>query len=144
MHGQHAGDKGKQSAFYPTDLQTRADINRWLLWEANQWFPACYVYLVENVVKPLLKAEPDPAVLEGNAPKYHLLAGILETRLAKQPWIAGQNVTIADISVAAPMHLHPYQQLPLAQYPNLSNWMSRVEALPCWKESDPRPLLGLQ
>jgi glutathione S-transferase len=141
---QYAADKGNKSAYYPTDLRTRADINRWLLWEANQWFPACYVYLVENLVKPLLKAQPDTAVLEANTPKFHLLAGILEERLGKQPWIAGRTVTIADIAIAAPMHLHPYQQLPLEQYANLRNWMSRVEDLPCWQASDPRPLLGLQ
>ncbi len=141
---QYAADKGNKAAYYPTDLRTRADINRWLLWESNQWFPACYVYLVENVVKPLLQAKPDAAVLEANAPKFHLLAGIVEERLAKQPWIAGQNVTIADIAIAAPMHLHPYQQLPLEGFPNLRTWMARVEALPCWRASDPRPLLGLQ
>src|SRR4249920_1595960 len=97
---QYAADKGNKSAYYPTDLRTRADINRWLLWEANQWFPACYVYLVENLVKPLLKAKLDAAVLEANAPKFHLLAGILEERLGKQPWIAGRTVTIADIAIA--------------------------------------------
>lgn len=141
---QYVADKGNKTDFYPTDLKTRADINRWLLWEANQWFPACYVYLVENLVKPMLQAKPDQATLDANAPKFHLLAAILEERLSKQPWMAGNSVTIADIAVAAPMHLHPYQQLPLEQYPNLRKWMERVEALPCWKASDPRPALGLQ
>ncbi|MEI7969749.1 MAG: glutathione S-transferase family protein [Betaproteobacteria bacterium] len=141
---QYAADKAGDTTRYPTDLRTRADINRWLLWEANQWFPACYVYLVENVVKPLLQAEPDQAVLDANAPKFHLLAGILEERLSKQPWIAGQDATIADIAVAAPMHLHEHQKLPLEGYPHLRNWLARLEALPCWVESDVRPLLGLQ
>ncbi|MEO8626985.1 MAG: glutathione S-transferase family protein [Betaproteobacteria bacterium] len=141
---QYAADLGKKASLYPTDLQKRADINRWLLWESNQWFPACYVYLVENVVKPLLQAKPDADVLAAGAPKFHLLAGILEERLAKQPWIAGDDITIADIALAAPMHLHPYQQLPLENYPKLRDWMTRIEALPCWKQSDPRPLLGLQ
>lgn len=141
---QYAADLGKKASMYPTDLQKRADINRWLLWESNQWFPACYVYLVENVVKPLLQAKPDADVLEASGPKFHLLAGILEERLAKQPWIAGDDITIADIALAAPMHLHPYQQLPLENYPKLRDWMTRIEELPCWKQSDPRALLGLQ
>ena len=43
------------------------------------------------------------------------------------------------IAVAAPMHLHAFQKLPLENYPNLQAWMSRVEALPCWQKSDPAP-----
>lgn len=62
------------------------------------------MYLGENLVKPLLKSEPDTAVLEANAPRFHLLAGILEERLGKQSWIVGRTVTIADIAIAAPMH----------------------------------------
>jgi glutathione S-transferase len=53
-------------------------------------------------------------------------------------------VTIADIAVAAPMHLHKYQKLPLVAHPHVRAWMERVEALPCWKKTDPVPLLGLQ
>ena len=95
----------------------RADIHRWHLWEAAHWFPSCYVYLVENVVKPLLKAEPDRAVTDKEAPNWHRLASILDERLADQRWLCGDRVTLADIAVAAPMHLHPYQKLPLERAP---------------------------
>ena len=60
---QYAADKLGRADAYPTDLKTRADINRWLLWECGHWFPSCYVYLVENCVKPLLGAETDPAAV---------------------------------------------------------------------------------
>ena len=82
-------------------------------------FPSCYTYLVEYVVKPLLKAEPDEAVIAKEAPNWHRLAGILDARLAKSDWLVGDDVTIADIAVAAPMHLHRQQRLPLADHPNL-------------------------
>ncbi|MEO8037953.1 MAG: glutathione S-transferase family protein [Betaproteobacteria bacterium] len=133
---QYAADKVGNSAAYPTDLRTRADINRWMLWESSSWFPSCYVYLVENCVKPLLNAQPDPAVLEAQSAQFHKLAGILDERLASSPWIAGANPTIADIALAAPLHLHPYQKLPLDDHPNLKRWMvERVEQLPCWDRS---------
>jgi glutathione S-transferase len=139
----YAADKDGPSAAYPQDVKIRADINRWHLWESSKWFSACYVYLVENVVKPILDAQPDAAVLEAHAPTFHGLAGILEARLAGRQWLSADDVTLADISVAAPMHLHSFQKLPLENYPNLRAWMGRVEALPCWKNTDPLPLLGL-
>ena len=133
---QYAADKLGRDSAYPRDLRTRADINRWLLWESSSWFPSCYVFLVENCVKPLLGAQPDPAVLDAQAAQFHKLAGILDARLAGQPWVAGDQPTIADIALAAPMHMHAEQQLPLADHPNLKRWMTeRVEALPCWHKT---------
>ncbi len=131
---------GAQSA-YPRDAAVRADIQRWLLWEASKWFAACYVYLVEYVVKPILDDTPDDAAIEAHAPTWHGLAGILERRLDGREWLSADTPTIADIAVAAPMHLHSFQKLPLENYPNLRAWMTRVEALPCWRKSDPAPHL---
>ena len=82
---QYAADKVGNDAAYPTDLKRRADVNRWLLWEAASWFPSCYVFLVENCVKPLLGGAPDPAVLSGQQAQFHKLAGILNARLADHP-----------------------------------------------------------
>ncbi len=141
---QYAADKSGNVGLYPKDIAVRADIHRWHLWEANQWFPSCYVYLVENVVKPILQAKPDQAVLDAQAPKFHQLAGILEERLGRSAWLSGPNVTIADVAVAAPMHLHRHQQLPLDGYPNLRRWLGQVEAMPSWKKTDVAPILGLQ
>ena len=129
----YAADKIGNHAVYPTDLRTRADINRWLLWEATQWFPSCYVYLVEHCVKPLLQTEPDAAIIAAQDETFHKLAGILDARLANSRWIAGEQPTIADIALAAPAHLHPYQRLPLEPHPNLRRWLIEgVEKLPCW------------
>ncbi len=131
---QYVADKLCKEAFYPTDLATRADVNRWLLWEASAWFGTCYIYLVENCVKPLLGDAPDPAVIAGEADNFHKLAGILDDRLGQAPWLCGDGPTIADIAVAAPMHLHAWAKLPLDPHANLSRWMSeRVEQLPAWQ-----------
>lgn len=135
----YGAEKAGNTTAYPQDPKIRADIQRWLLWESSKWFGACYVYLVENVVKPMLDGAPDNAVLEGNAATFHKLATILEERLVGRDWLSADNVTIADIAVAAPMHLHAFQKLPLENYPNLRAWMTRVEALPSWQKSDPAP-----
>jgi glutathione S-transferase len=132
---QYAADLYRAHKYYPTDPRQRADIHRWMLWEAATWFPSCYVYVVENVVKPLLfSAEPDAAVLDKEAPNWHRLADILDARLAKSRWLTGDGVTIADIAVAAPMQFHAIQRLPLDDHPHLKRWMTEsIDQLPCWK-----------
>ena len=133
---QYAADKANNSRAYSLDLQKRADINRWLLWESSSWFPSCYVYLVEHCVKPLFNAPADAAVLSSQDPVFHKLAGILDQRLAKNKWLTGADPTIADIAVAAPMHLHGLQNLPLGPHKNLKRWMTEeVESLPCWHKT---------
>lgn len=133
---QYAADKTGNDSMYPKELKQRADINRWLLWEASAWFPICYVYLVENVVKPLLKGSPDQKVLDGESAKFHRGAAMLEARLSKSEWLAGNHVTIADIAVAAPMHLAEASKLPLENYPNVKRWLTKnVEQLDSWKKT---------
>lgn len=133
---QYAADKVGNERAYPRDLQQRADINRWLLWESSSWFPSCYVFLVENCVKPLLGGQADAAVLGGQMAQFHKLAGILDRRLVDRAWIMGDAPTIADIALAAPMHLRGWQQLPLADHPNLLRWMTEgVERLPSWDKT---------
>lgn len=133
---QYAADKLGREAAYPRDLQQRADVNRWLLWESSSWFPSTYVFLVENCVKPLLGGAPDPAVLDAQAVQFHKLAGILDARLAGSRWVCDDNPTIADIALAAPIHLHAWQKLPLSDHPNLQRWMTQqIEPMPCWKKT---------
>ena len=134
---QYAADKTGSEATYPKDLKTRADINRWLLWESSSWFPACYVYLVENCVKPLLGGVADGAVLAANQAQFDKLASILDARLAQHRWVAGTaGASIADVALAAPMHLHGWQQIPFQGYANIKRWLLEdVESLPCWKNT---------
>ena len=131
---QYAADKVGNASAYPTDLKTRADVNRWLLWECGTWFPTCYVHLVENCVKPLLGAETDPSVLDGEAPNFHKLAGIMDARLSGSAYLCSDQPTIADVAVASPMHLHGWAKLPLDDHPNVVRWMTEgIEPQPWWK-----------
>jgi glutathione S-transferase len=142
---QYAADKFGKNAWYPTDLKVRADVNRWLFWESSAWFPSAYVYLVERCVKPLLSATPDADVIAAQDVNFHKLAGILDARLAGRDWLVGNSPTIADIVIAAPMHLHQYQKLPLGQHKNLVRWMTQsVEKLPCWDNTYVGPGFTLQ
>ena len=133
---QYAAEKVGNTNAYPTDIRTRADINRWLLWESSSWFGSCYVYLVENCVKPLLGDSTDESILANEQENFHKLASILDTRLQNSTFLCGEDPTIADVAVAAPMHLHGWAKLPLGDHPNLIRWMTKeIENCSWWKET---------
>ena len=133
---QYAAEKVGNTNAYPTDIRTRADINRWLLWESSSWFGSCYVYLVENCVKPLLGDTTDESILANEQENFHKLANILDARLKNSTFLCGEDPTIADVAVAAPMHLHGWAKLPLGDHPNLIRWMTKeIENCSWWKET---------
>lgn len=82
-----------------------------------------------------MNAEPDESIIAAEAPKWNRYADILDKQLSMTKWLTGEEVTIADLAVAAPMHLHAAQRLPLDKYPNLTRWIGDIEALPCWKKT---------
>ncbi len=123
------------SPTYPKDLKQRANVNRWLLWEASVWFGSCYVLLVQNVVQELMGGKPDQSVVDGEMPKWNNLASILDQELSKNKWIAGDEVTIADMAIAAPMHLWEASKMPVDKHPNLKRWILEVEKLPAWQKT---------
>ncbi|KAK5108752.1 hypothetical protein LTR62_007812 [Meristemomyces frigidus] len=125
----------KTPAAYPQDLQTRAEINKWLFWEASVWFQSCYVYLVQNVVMPLMGKEPGAKILEEERPKWERLAAVLDAQLGKTKFVVGDHPTIADISIASSIHVHEASKFPMEAYPNLARWIREVEGLQCWKET---------
>ena len=133
---QYAAEKVGNTSAYPTSLKVRADINRWLLWESSSWFGSCYVYVVENCVKPLLGGTTDTDILANEEENFHKLAGILDARLKNSTFLCGDEATIADVAIAAPMHLHAWAKLPLNDHPNLVRWMtSNIESCNWWKDT---------
>ncbi|KAK3714010.1 hypothetical protein LTR37_008039 [Vermiconidia calcicola] len=131
---QYAADLNDSLA-YPKDLKKRANVNRWLLWETSSWFPSCYVFLIQNVVQPLMGGKPDESVLSGEAEKWNKLATVLNDELGKHKFIVGDEVSIADIAIAAPMHLHEASKLPMDKYTNLKRWIAEIEKLPEWQKT---------
>ncbi len=133
---QYAADKNGKTEFYPVDFKNRTEINRWLFWECGQWFNTCYKFLVENCVKPHLGAEPDNELLNAELENYNKLASLLNDRLGSSRFICGETPTIADVAVAAPMHLHAWSKLPLQDHPNISRWISQdIEPQPWWRDT---------
>jgi glutathione S-transferase len=130
----------KSSALWPNDPRTRADITRWQSWTLAHWNrDACVPLLFEGFVKKLLNlGEPDQAAIAKGTEAFAKEAGMLNAHLAKQKYIVGDALTIADFAVAATLFYAKEAKLPLTPYPHISSWFERVAALPCWRDTAPQ------
>jgi glutathione S-transferase len=130
----------KPNALWPNDPRTRADITRWQSWTLAHWNrDACVPLLFEGFVKKLLNlGEPDQAAIAKGTEAFAKEAGMLNAHLAKQKYIVGDALTIADFAGAATLFYAKEAKLPLTPYPHISSWFERVAALPCWHDTAPQ------
>lgn len=130
----------KPNALWPDDARARADITRWQCWQLAHWSSeACQPLTVQRFVKKLLNlGAPDEAAIAKGTEAFNREAAVLDAHLAKQPYLVGNDVTLADFAVAAPMLYAKQAEMPLGPYAHLRGWFDRVSALPCWRETAPQ------
>jgi len=68
----------------------------------------------------------------------HTAAQMLDHHLADRPWIAGESLSLADLSVATALMYRGPARHPLGSYRHLLGLLDRVAALDAWPRTDPR------
>jgi glutathione S-transferase len=127
------------NSLLPDDLQSRMDILRWMSWQLAHWYQACQALTYENFVKGLLQqGEPDAQIVQRATQRFHQEAIALNQHLAEREYLVGQNLTLADFSVAGDLIYAVPGQLPLENYPHIRAWYDRIESLPAWQQTLPR------
>ena len=58
------------------------------------------------------------------------LLDVLQTQFNQQDWLVGGHVSIADIAIYPYIALAPEGDVDLSDYPAVTAWLSRVQALP--------------
>lgn len=135
---QYLAGQAADSPLFPADAQSRADILRWQFWEASSWAPACIVYVYENVLKPILgRGEADPEEIKKGEEKFHRFAKVLDSHLSARPWLVGEAMTIADLSVVPALMYAESAQYPMAGYPHIAAWFDKIRQLPAWIATEP-------
>jgi glutathione S-transferase len=137
---QYLADR-KANTLWPSDTRTRADIMRWQSWQLQHWSKdACEPLIFQRLVKQFFNmGPPDAAVVDKGTECFHREAAVLDAHLAKQPYLVGKELTLADFSVAAPLFYTKEAELPGASYGRIQDWFARVSALPAWRETAPAP-----
>ncbi len=130
----------KPNSLWPGDARALADIMRWQSWSLAHFNKdGCEPVILERIVKQILQlGPPDDAVVAKGLECFSREAAILDAHLAKQLYLVGKDVTLADFSVAAMLFYAERASLPLASYPHVREWFARVAGMPCWQETAPQ------
>lgn len=114
--------------YLPADPYTRAKVNQWLFFEGEQ---------VQSTVATLRHwrmtgkdANRSAEALAGKHQGSLKTLRVLDRALADQPFLAGTDYTIADMSVFAYVHLAHEADLPMQQYTNILRWADAVRSQP--------------
>jgi glutathione S-transferase len=128
------------SALWPDNSRARADITRWQSWQLAHWSSeACQPLIFNRLVKKLLNlGQPDEAAVAKGTEAFHREARMLDAHLAKQPYLVGKDITIADFAAAAPLFYAKEGGLPIEPYARIQEWFGRVSALSAWGEAAPQ------
>ncbi len=118
------------TAYLPGEKYSRAKVLEWLFFEQYSHEP--YIATVRFWVKFLHRQDEWQDKIADAMKKGHAALGVMETQLAKTPFIAGDNYSIADISLYAYTHVAPDGGYDLSKYPALNAWMRRVEQTPAF------------
>lgn len=112
------------SSLIPADARARARMLEWLFWEQYSHEP--YVAVARFQLHYLGKspAELDPKIVERGKGALKLLDDALQTA----DYLAGDALTLADISLVAYTRVAHEGGFDLNDYPAVGRWVARVEA----------------
>jgi glutathione S-transferase len=123
------------------DPKRRADLARWLFWEAAHWQPAWTAVVapaVGHLLVPERIAPPDRPVRWNDA-TFDTTVRFLDAHLAARRWIGGDELGLADFSVAGMMTYARATGFPFPAHPHVARWYAAVESLDAWRATAAGP-----
>jgi glutathione S-transferase len=117
------------SPYLPRNAFDRAKAYEWLFFEQYSHEPAIAVRRALSVY-PERRANADPLRMAQLLEAGHKALAVMETRLAKARWLAGDSFSIADIALYAYTHAAAEGGFDLAAYPCILAWIAGVAAQP--------------
>ncbi|KAI0271236.1 glutathione S-transferase [Russula aff. rugulosa BPL654] len=133
--GRYLATIGSGPELIPTEPKARAKFEQAASIEYSNFDPIASVLAKEKAFKKLLGGEPDEKLVEELVGKLEGKLDGYETILGKQKYLAGDNLTVADL-----FHL-PYGSICFDQLgygnfdkrPNVKRWWNDISSRPSWQ-----------
>lgn len=109
----------------------RREVLRWLFWDNHKLSTQIgTVRFLMNFLAPDKRPEAVIPFLQGRLKASYT---VLNDHLANRNWVAGEAVTIADLSCCGYLYYPEPYGFDRKDWPNIDRWLDRIAALPGWK-----------
>jgi glutathione S-transferase len=135
---QYLASKKPESGLLPRDEQARAEVTRWQFWDSSHWSPQTGTLGFQRVFKPMMgMGEPDASKVEEALANFRRFAAVLNKRLDGKQYVVGDSLTLADLTLASSLMYAKQADVPLAEFPSVQAWFSRISEMDAWKKTNP-------
>ena len=115
------------------DAYKRADILRWLFWESSHWQPILTRIMVQKVAQSLIETSNSKQLsIKWQDVELESHLKVLESNLEVNNFVCGDELTIADFSIAGMTTYFPVCDFPYSNYPAIANWIERLNKISSW------------
>ncbi|XP_022253090.1 glutathione S-transferase 1-like [Limulus polyphemus] len=121
-------------SLYPNDPKKRAEVEKMLHFDIG----TLYKSIAEYILPMLLRGAPPDQEKEK---VMRQKAKILDNILQKQPYVAGQNLSLADLSILAGITFPEVIDYDLVEFSNIQLWIKKMKVeLPYYEEFITQPI----
>jgi glutathione S-transferase len=119
-----------------TTQEQRFQVLQWMFWSGEQWRTFTTTLFEERVGKSVMKMAQDASIIRFADAKIRAAASVLDQHLKGRQFMVGDNLTLADIDIAAPFSQIDRAKLPFKEFPNLMAWHAHLlQSFPAWAET---------
>lgn len=128
-----------KSDLWPTsDPARQVEIMRWISWDLCEFAPHAGAFYFENYIKPKFGFGPsDPKSLEAHREPLQEAARLLDATLARQRFITGEKLSIADFAIGVLLPQQDEIGLPLRGHRHLQRWHGQLMEIEAWRNPWP-------
>ncbi len=116
----------KTGRFMPSEMAARYEVIQWLMFQMGGIGPIFgQVHHFKRAAR-----EKVPYAIERYMNECLRLYGVLDKRLEPRPYLAGEEVSIADFATLPWVFRHDWQEVDLGRFPNVRRWYDTMMARP--------------
>lgn len=118
-----------ESFLYPRNTKARAVVNQLL-----QFYAGTLLQIIKSIVVPIFKGE-EKTVSDSKKSQLYEALGYINEVLSRSDWLAGNNMTLADLAIYAAVSTIVSFGADVSVYKFLENWMENCKSLPGYDEN---------
>ncbi len=118
---------------WPDDPVARAPVDQWMEWSKGSVAPAVIYKVFWQLVR-VSAAERDMGLVEAGVEELKVLMRIADAQIARHGWLAGSQISLADITFGTQLFRYFSLEFDRADLPHLRDYYDRLCTRPAYAE----------